>query len=115
MYKWTAAERTINWGDTMTNRASEKEKHLRDETILFKVTAKEKAAIERHVKTMGDDWTVSSYIRVAVLFDMISTGNLEALSMVSGRLKEKLQEKMRALVGERPDLFETTRQSASAR
>lgn len=99
----------------MTTRASEKEKSLRDETILFKVTAREKAAIERHVKAMGGDWTVSSYIRVAVLFDMISTGNLDALSIVSGRLKEKLQEKMRALVGERPDLFETTHPPASTR
>jgi hypothetical protein len=99
----------------MTSKAKDKGKDLRDETILFKVTAREKAAIEEFVKTLGDDWTVSSYIRVAVLFDMISQGNLEALNIVSGHLKEKLQEKMRALVGPRPELLGATSQPTRAR
>lgn len=82
-------------------------KNLRDETILFKVTAREKAAIERFAKKKG--WTVSEYIRVTALFDMMLSGDLEAASIVSGSVKEKLQEKMRALIHESPSLVESKR------
>lgn len=88
-------------------KGSGKAKDLRDETILFKVTAREKAAIERFVQQKdGGDWTVSEYIRVAVLFDMIQSGDLEALKIMSGTVKNRLVEKMRELVGRQPDLVE---------
>jgi hypothetical protein len=87
-------------------KGSGKAKDLRDETILFKVTAREKAAIERFVREKKDGWTVSEYIRVAVLFDMIQSGDVEALNIVSGTVKDRLVEKMRALVGQLPTLAE---------
>lgn len=90
----------------MRSKGSRKAKDLRDETILFKVTAREKAAIERFVQQRKEGWTVSEYIRVAVLFDMIQAGDLEALGIVSGTVKERLVEKMRALVGQSPILSE---------
>jgi hypothetical protein len=83
-----------------------KAKDLRDETILFKVTAREKKAIEDFVQEKKEGWTVSEYIRVAVLFDMIQSGDLEALNIVSGTVKDRLVEKMRALVGQLPTLAE---------
>jgi hypothetical protein len=89
----------------MGTKGSGKAKDLRDETILFKVTAREKAAIERFVQEKdGGDWTVSEYIRVAVLFDMIQSGDVEALGIVSGTVKDRLVEKMRAMVGQLPTL-----------
>lgn len=90
----------------MGTKGSGKTKDLRDETILFKVTAREKAAIERFVQKSKEGWTVSEYIRVAVLFDMIQSGDLEALGIVSGTVKDRLVEKMRALVGQQPTLAE---------
>lgn len=90
----------------MRSKVGGKIKDLRDETILFKVTAREKKTIERFVQNSREGWTVSEYIRVAVLFDMIQSGDLEALSIVSGTVKEKLVEKMRALVGQQPTLSE---------
>ena len=90
----------------MGTKVSAKSKDLRDETILFKVTAREKAAIERFVQNSKKGWTVSEYIRVAVLFDMIQSGDLEALGIVSGTVKDRLVEKMRALVGQLPALAE---------
>jgi hypothetical protein len=90
----------------MGTKASAKTKDLRDETILFKVTAREKAAIERFVQEKKEGWTVSEYIRVAVLFDMIQSGDVEALGIVSGTVKNRLVEKMRALVGQLPTLAE---------
>jgi hypothetical protein len=89
-----------------TSRPTEKKKDLRGETILFKVTAREKAAIERFVKSKSGDWTVSEYIRVAVLFDMIQSGDVEALGIMSGTVRDRLVEKMRALVGQQPRLLE---------
>jgi hypothetical protein len=89
----------------MASRPTEKKKDLRGETILFKVTAREKAAIERFVKSKSGDWTVSEYIRVSVLFDMIQCGDLKALGIVSGTVKDRLVEKMRGLVGKRPELL----------
>ena len=93
----------------MRSKSSGKAKDLRDETILFKVTAREKAAIERFVQQRKEGWTVSEYIRVAVLFDMIQAGDFEALGIVSGTVKERLVEKMRALVGQQPGLVEAER------
>lgn len=90
----------------MGSRPAEKKKDLRGETILFKVTAREKAAIERFVKSKSGDWTVSEYIRVAVLFDMIQSGDVEALGIMSGTVRDRLVEKMRALVGQQPTLLE---------
>ena len=90
----------------MRSKSSGKAKDLRDETILFKVTAREKAAIERFVQQRKEGWTVSEYIRVAVLFDMIQSGDVEALSIVSGTVKDRLVEKMRALVSQSPILSE---------
>ena len=90
----------------MGTKATGKAKDLRDETILFKVTAREKKAIEEFVQEKKDGWTVSEYIRVAVLFDMIQSGDLEALNIVSGTVKDRLVEKMRALVGQLPTLAE---------
>ena len=90
----------------MGERAKEKRKDLRDETILFKVTKREKDAIEEFVKAKKG-WTVSEYIRVAVLFDMIASGDLKTLSIVSGTVKDHLGEKMRALFSHRPELLET--------
>jgi hypothetical protein len=90
----------------MRSKVSGKAKDLRDETILFKVTTREKAAIERFVQKSKEGWTVSEYIRVAVLFDMIQSGDLEALNIVSGTVKDRLVEKMRALVGHQPTLAE---------
>ena len=89
----------------MGPRGAAKKKDLRDETILFKVTAREKEAIEGFVQSKKEGWTVSEYIRVAVLFDMIQSGDLEALSIVSGTVKDRLMEKMRALVGQQPTLL----------
>ncbi len=85
----------------------EKRQDLRDETILFKVTAREKDAIERFVQAKMKGWTVSEYIRVAVLFDMIQSGDLEALSIVSGTVKNRLVDKMRGLLGQSPALLES--------
>ena len=90
----------------MRGKVGGKAKDLRDETILFKVTAREKAAIERFVKQRKEGWTVSEYIRVAVLFDMIQAGDVEALGIVSGTVKERLVDKMRALVGQSQVLSE---------
>lgn len=90
----------------MAGRQTEKKKDLRGETILFKVTIKEKAAIEKFVQTKREGWTVSEYIRVAVLFDMIQSGDVEALGIVSGTVRDRLVEKMRALVGQQPTLLE---------
>jgi len=90
----------------MRSKGGGKAKDLRDETILFKVTAREKAAIERFVQQRKERWTVSEYIRVAVLFDMIQAGDVEALHIVSGTVKERLVEKMRALVGQSSILSE---------
>jgi len=93
----------------MRSKSGGKAKDLRDETILFKVTAREKAAIERFVQKRKEGWTVSEYIRVAVLFDMIQAGDVEALGIVSGTVKERLVDKMRALVGQQPGLVEAER------
>lgn len=90
----------------MGTKGSGKAKDLRDETILFKVTAREKAAIEQFVQNSKKGWTVSEYIRVAVLFDMIHSGDVEALQIVSGTVKDRLVEKMRAMVGQLPALAE---------
>lgn len=90
----------------MATRPTEKKKDLRGETILFKVTAREKDAIEKFVRTKREGWTVSEYIRVAVLFDMIQFGDVEALGIVSGTVKDRLIEKMRALVGHQPTLLD---------
>jgi hypothetical protein len=49
---------------------------------------------------------VSEYIRVAVLFDMIQSGDVEALGIMSGTVRDRLVEKMRALVGQQPRLLE---------
>jgi len=90
----------------MANRPNEKRTDLRGEAILFKVTTREKAAIERFVQSKRKGWTVSEYIRVAVLFDMIQSGDVEALGIVSGTVRDRLVEKMRALVGHQPTLLE---------
>jgi hypothetical protein len=90
----------------MGTKGNGKAKDLRDETILFKVTAREKAAIEGFVQKNKEGWTVSEYIRVAVLFDMIHSGDVEALNIVSGTVKDRLVEKMRAMVGQLPTLAE---------
>jgi len=92
--------------EMMTIRPTEKRADLRGEAILFKVTAREKAAIERFVQAKKKGWTVSEYIRVAVLFDMIQSGDVEALGIVSGTVRDRLVEKMRALVGQQPSLLE---------
>lgn len=90
----------------MMAKIADKGKMLRDETILFKVTAREKAAIERFVQSHRKGWTVSEYIRISVLFDMITSGDVEALSIVSGTMRDRLVEKMRTLVGKGPALME---------
>ena len=88
-------------------RATDSRTNFRNETIRFKVTARDKAAIERFVqKNNKVGWTVSEYIRVAVLFDMIHSGDVEALQIVSGTVKDRLVEKMRAMVGQLPTLAE---------
>jgi hypothetical protein len=92
--------------EMMASRPAEKRKDLRDETILFKVTAMEKNAIEQFVQSKKKGWTVSEYIRVAVLFDMIQSGDVGALGIVSGTVRNRLVEKMRALVGRQPTLLE---------
>jgi hypothetical protein len=92
--------------EMMASRPTEKRTDLRGEAILFKVTAREKAAIERFVQSKRKGWTVSEYIRVAVLFDMIQSGDVEALGIVSGTVRNRLVEKMRALVGQQPKLLE---------
>ena len=78
----------------MSGKAKDK-KDLRDETILFKVTKDEKKMIEDFVKSKRGDWTVSEYLRVAVLFDMIIEGHLPALKQVASGIGEKLGEKLK--------------------
>lgn len=57
--------------------------------ITFEATEREKRLIERVAK--DHDMSVSDYVRSAVYFDMLLSGNREAFKLLAVRGKEKAQ------------------------
>jgi hypothetical protein len=63
--------------------------------VNFKVTPAEQKMIERHAKKA--DMTVSDYVRTTLYLDMVMAGDLEAIRLVGGKLRDRLAEKLRSL------------------
>ncbi len=63
--------------------------------VNFKVTVAEQKMIERHAKKAG--MTVSDYIRTTLYLDMVMAGDIEAIRLVGGKLRDRLAEKVKSL------------------
>ena len=63
--------------------------------VNFKVTAAEQKMIERNAKKAG--MTVSDYVRTTLYLDMVMAGDLEAVRLVGGKLRDRLAEKVKSL------------------
>ena len=59
--------------------------------VIFKVTAQEQKLIERHAKKA--EMTVSDYVRTTLYLHMVMAGDLEAIRLVGGELRNRLAEK----------------------
>ena len=63
--------------------------------VSFKITPPEQQRIERQAKMAG--MPVSAYVRTTLYLDMVMAGDLEAIRMVAGKLRDRLAEKLRSL------------------
>jgi hypothetical protein len=63
--------------------------------VNFKVTPHEHKLIERHAKKAK--MTISDYVRTTLYLDMVMAGDLEAIRLVGGKLRDRLAEKLRSL------------------
>ena len=82
----------------MANRKkNEADRSDRTEIITLKVTAKEKALIEKYAEK--DDCTVAQYLRGLAFFDMFTRGDTEVIKMISGKMLQGLSEKIKSMVG----------------
>ena len=65
-------------------------------TMNFKVSPRLKELIEKHVSSKK--MQVSEYIREAILFDMIMSGNTDALKFVASGVGEKFSGALRNML-----------------
>ena len=62
------------------------------ENVVIRVSAKEKALLEKHAKKEG--WTLSEYIRSTMITDMaLHYGDVQAMKIVFNDAREKLARK----------------------
>ena len=71
-------------------------------TVLFsiKFTEEERAILRRQAK--ANDMTEADYLRVCMLVDAVAMGDVQALKLTAGRLREKFMVRMRAWMHEGP-------------
>ena len=66
-------------------------------TVSFRVKPEEQRLIERHAKKEGV--TISSYVRGAVLFDLIMSGDWDAFKHVASGVRAKVLRRMNERFG----------------
>jgi hypothetical protein len=76
-----------------------KNKVVRTETVLIRLTERERLILEQAAK--ADHTTLSDYVRVGALTSACLDGNREALKLLAGKVKESIAEQARALLPDR--------------
>ena len=67
-------------------------KEPRTETLAGKFTKRERAIMEAEAKRQK--MTVTEYVRVQVMTGLVLDGNVEALKILGGLMRDKLTEKL---------------------